>query len=236
MRKFILRWIVIAAAVLLILQYYGYIWHNEIFVPGNLVKGLDVSHHQGKIDWPELEDQEYHFVFIKATEGAALQDHYFQYNWRASKKAGFIRGAYHFYRANCSGAEQARNLINTVPRDPQGLPPVIDLEVDTRVNRAGLVKQLKIMVSRLERYYGRPPILYVNYANYNAFVKGDFSECDIWIADLYDYPKLDNQRKWTFWQYCNRGRVEGIPSYVDINVYNGDRTQLLNRYCPESET
>ncbi|MGE5404399.1 MAG: GH25 family lysozyme [Candidatus Saccharibacteria bacterium] len=216
------------------LQYYGYIWHNEIFVPGSFAKGLDVSHHQGKIDWSELEGRGYHFVFIKATEGAALQDHYFKYNWRASKKAGFIRGAYHFYRSDCSGAEQARNFMNTVPHDLQGLPPVIDLEVDTRLNRAALIKQIKVMVEQLAKHYERAPILYVNYANYNAFIKGDFNECDIWIADLYDYPKLE-QRNWSFWQYNNRGRVEGIPAYVDINVFNGDRTHLLNRYCPETD-
>lgn len=236
MWKFILRWAVIITAVLLILQYYGYIWHNEIFVPGSYVKGLDISHHQGKIDWADVEDQGYHFVFIKATEGAVFQDHFFKYNWRAAKKAGFIRGAYHFYRSNCTGAEQASHYINTVPHDPQGLPPVIDLEIDTRVNKARLVKQLKIMVDRLERHYGRNPILYVNYANYNAFIKNDFPECDIWIADLYEYPSLADQRRWTFWQYSNRGRVDGIPTYVDINVFNGDRTQLLNRYCPEAES
>lgn len=77
------------------------------------------------------------------------------------------------------------------------------------------------MANQLEQHYGKQPIFYVTYDTYNTYIKGDFRTYRIWIRDLFKPPSLD-ERSWFLWQYSNRGRVDGIPTYLDINAFNGD--------------
>lgn len=83
------------------------------------------------------------------------------------------------------------------------------------------------MIDLLTKKYNKTPILYVTYDTYNTFVKGYFDDCNIWIRDIIKPPKLEDERKWTFWQYSNRGRIKGIGTYVDINVFNGTEEDLI---------
>src|SRR5262245_20104351 len=92
------------------------------------VIGVDVSNHQGYIDWPTLARTDVAFAYIKATEGGDFRDRRFQANWEGAKRAGLPRGAYHFFTQCRSGADQARNFIAAVPREEGALPPVVDLE------------------------------------------------------------------------------------------------------------
>src|SRR5262245_21030770 len=96
------------------------LWYNVI--------GVDVSNHQGDINWPALARNHVAFAYIKATEGGDFRDKRFQLNWEGAKRAGLVRGAYHFFKQCRSGAEQAKNFIATVPREHGALPPVIDAE------------------------------------------------------------------------------------------------------------
>ena len=66
------------------------------------VHGIDVSHHNAKINWDKLKDSRTEevgidFVYIKATEGATHLDKEFQRNWKEARRIGMKRGAYHFY-------------------------------------------------------------------------------------------------------------------------------------------
>ena len=92
------------------------------------VIGVDVSNHQGDIDWSLLARTDIAFAYLKATEGGDFRDRRFQANWDGARKAGLPRGAYHFFTQCRSGADQARNFIGLVPREPGALPPVLDLE------------------------------------------------------------------------------------------------------------
>ncbi len=87
------------------------------------VRGIDVSHHQGTIDWKAVPREKCQFVYIKATEGGDFRDRNFVENWRGSADAGLRRGAYHFFSLKTPGARQAANFIETVPLDPEALPP-----------------------------------------------------------------------------------------------------------------
>lgn len=221
-RFFIVIGLIVILIILVFLEYKGIIWHNSLFTIPYEVKGIDVSHYQGDIDWKVLsEENEYQFVFIKATEGHDFIDEKFDYNWEESKKQGILTGAYHFFSMRSSGAEQADNFINTVPNEKDSLPPVIDLEIHLDHDQEVVRRELKAFANILEQYYEKKPILYVTYDTYNAYIKGDFEEYDIWIRDIVKHPTL-HDRDWLFWQYSNRGRIEGIDAYVDINVFNGE--------------
>src|SRR6516165_7639969 len=84
----------------------GWLWHDVI--------GVDVSGHQGDIDWLSLAAGGVAFAYIKATEGGDFRDKQFQKNWDGARTAGMLRGAYHFFTQCRSGADQATNFIRTV--------------------------------------------------------------------------------------------------------------------------
>ena len=92
------------------------------------VHGVDISRWQGDIDWIKLRSQGANFVYIKATDGGDHLDPMFRTNWQRAKAAGMKRGAYHFFYWCRTAGEQADWFIRNVPRDPDALPPVIDVE------------------------------------------------------------------------------------------------------------
>ena len=103
-------------------------------IPENyMIHGIDVSKYQQTISWDAVKEMKVKnialgFVFIKATEGIANTDPQFRRNWKKSKQAGMIRGAYHFFLATKDGKEQAQNFINAVDLEKGDLPPVVDVE------------------------------------------------------------------------------------------------------------
>ena len=101
-------------------------------VPGKQdypVRGVDLSYYQGNIDWDVLASQGVDFCFIKATEGVDHNDSQFAQNWQTAQAAKIYVGAYHFFRFEDTGKEQAENFIRTVPVTENTLPPVIDVEL-----------------------------------------------------------------------------------------------------------
>lgn len=111
------------------------------------VRGVDLSYYQGNIDWDVLASQDVDFCFIKATEGVDHNDSQFAQNWQTAQAAKIYVGAYHFFRFENTGKEQAENFIRTVPVTENTLPPVIDVELyeslggsmpDTRHRKAEL--------------------------------------------------------------------------------------------------
>ena len=212
--------------ILVFLDFNGFIWHNDLFVSQYNVKGLDVSNHQGTIDWKKVPHT-YKFIYIKATEGNDFTDDYFAQNWKEAKEQGFLVGAYHFFSVRSTGKQQAASFISIVPKDLNSLPPVVDIEIDLKRNPQQIRKELQDFCSILQEYYQKKPILYVTYETYNAYIDGYFNDYQIWIRDVLKFPSLKD-RQWLLWQYNNRGRIQGINSFVDINVLNGNLEDLIN--------
>ncbi|WP_021171119.1 Lysozyme M1 precursor [Sporomusa ovata DSM 2662] len=208
--------------ILVFLIYNGYIWPNSYFAYKYQVQGIDVSAYQGMINWETVaQNKRLHFVFIKASEGMDYQDSYFRKNWDESNNRGILRGAYHYFRTTSSGLAQARNFESIVPAEQGSLPPVVDVEED------GLKEEeLKTFLDELESHYKQKPIIYVVYPLYDKYIKNEFTDYPIWIRDVIKTPRLSDGREWSFWQYCNRGRIKGIDTFVDINIYAKDYEEL----------
>ncbi len=196
------------------------------------VKGFDVSHHQGEINWQKISPQQYQFVYLKATEGGDFQDRKFQDNWLKARARGLHVGAYHFYRLCRDGAVQADNFIATVPNKADALAPVIDLEYDNHCidtySKEQLLQHIQTMHDRLYQHYGKPPIFYVSRNFYNIVLMGHFAKTPIWLREYKVQPKLKDGRDWLFWQYTAQGKIEGINTTVDLNVYAGSERDWQN--------
>lgn len=152
------KWYILAVLILSLtfvaLDYFGFIWHNALFAAKYHIKGLDVSHHQGHIDWQKVgATKKYSFVFIKATEGHDFTDDDFVKNWQGAKANGLLVGAYHFFSTRSSGTEQAEFFIAAVPKEEGALPPVIDIEIDLKRDPTVIRAELTALSAKLESYY-----------------------------------------------------------------------------------
>ena len=204
------------------------------------VRGIDVSHHQGAINWERIKGEGIDFVYMKATEGSDHKDREFLDNWQAASRIGIIKGAYHFFTFCKSGGEQAANFISTVPVEPNALPPAIDFEFSgnckARPKKEALAKELTAFIRAIEKRYGQSPIFYVTYDSYEAYIKGAFPAYHVWIRDIYRKPHISDREYWAFWQYANRGRVKGMSGLVDLNVFNGSDEAFMAIIQKRSDT
>jgi hypothetical protein len=93
------------------------------------VIGIDVSHHQGEVNFLSAKEAGYTFVFLKATEGSTFVDPRFASNRERAAAAGMLVGAYHFFRPKSDATAQALHFVRTVGSlRNRELPPVIDIE------------------------------------------------------------------------------------------------------------
>lgn len=93
-----------------------------------LSRGIDVSHHQGSVDWSALKAAHgLSWGAAKASEGTTFFDSYFTANWSRMKDAGLVRMAYHYGRPAKSAVDQARLLVHLANPDP-GDVLCLDLE------------------------------------------------------------------------------------------------------------
>ncbi len=206
------------------------------------VPGIDVSYWDAGIDWPKVRATGQRFVFVKATEADSYADPTFDDNWRGAKTAGLLRGAYHFFRSNIDPKKQATKFIDYVKSmgDNGELPPVLDLETNDGQTKDKVIARAKIWLDLVEAAFNRKPIIYSG----QYFLQDYFIETGggppAWAKDyplwLAQYPNnyVDGSQpylprgwyKWTFWQYSEKGVVNGINAKVDLNLFNGTLEEL----------
>jgi lysozyme len=192
------------------------------------VSGVDVSHHQGEIDWAAVHAEGVVFAYVKATEGGDFVDPRFQVSWARARAAGLAVGAYHFFTFCRDGASQARNFLAAVPVAADALPPAVDLEFGGNCDRSPdwrrLSLELASFLALVRAAHGREPLLYMTHELYDAYRRnaGDpFRASPLWVRDVFRSPRWLAGRPWTMWQYASNGRVKGIRGPVDLNVFQG---------------
>lgn len=181
------------------------------------IRGIDVSAHNGEINFDKVKNAGYEFVLIKTTEGTDFKDAMFINNLRKAREAGLKVGAYHFFRFDTDGYLQALNLLHSIRNRKLDFPIVIDIE--RFGNPDGhqiliIISRLKAMLLCLEEE-GIDVMLYSNKDDYDKFLKGNFDEYPLWICTFTEpEPGLD----WAIWQYSHRGKIDGIKGNVDLNT------------------
>ena len=216
---------------------FGFRWralYGDVSYPeGYEIHGIDVSHHQGKINWQKLKDQgmidkfPVRFVMIKATEGASRIDPNFKENFFQARENGFTRGAYHFYSIYSSAEKQAEFFIKNVKLEKGDLPPVLDVEHKPK-NQTDeeFIVSIRKWLDIVENHYGVKPIIYTYYKFKTRYLNDSvFDDYPYWIAHYY-VDKVEYEGAWKFWQHTDAGRLPGIKGRVDFNIYNGSYYDL----------
>ena len=199
--------------------------------------GIDISHHQGTIDWKAVAADGIAFAFAKATDGIGSPDSQFQKNWAAMKAQGITRGAYHFFRPLRSPEAQAAEFLARFDHDFSAgdLAPMLDLEEandgsghdtwsdvppETRVPSA--LKWLETV----EQALGVAPIIYTRagwVADWLQNKPGGLAAYPLWIVHYKAAPpKMPvGWDQWSIWQYSEKGTVPGVNGSVDLDRFNG---------------
>jgi lysozyme len=191
------------------------------------VWGVDVSHHQGTIDWSAVAgDGRVRFAYVKATEGLTFVDPSFARNFAGARARGLRVGAYHYFSFCTPGVAQAEHFLSVVPADARDLPAALDVEWGGQCSvppaRDALLREIAAWSDVVERRLGKRPIVYVTGDGYRALLRGSGLPNILWIRDLTREPAPEAGEAWALWQFHARGRVEGVSGPVDLDAYRAD--------------
>lgn len=195
------------------------------------VKGIDVSIWQGDIDWARVRAAGIEFAYLKATEGGDHLDQNFRNHWQGAKRAGLLRGAYHFIYWCRPAHEQALWFMLHVPADPDALPPVLDLEWNAhsptcakRLPPKEAREMIDVLLAAMETHTGKKPIIYTDTVFHADVLEGRYKDYQFWLRSVAAPPKkIFRKRPWLLWQYTTTGRVPGIKGDVDLNAFYGSK-------------
>ena len=195
-----------------------------------MIRGIDVSSHQSRVDWARVKADGIGFVYIKATEGIGFVDPKFGAHWTGAQGVRLPRGAYHFARPDTGSGGTAASVkkdaqaeadafLGTATPKSGDLLPVLDLET------AGLSPSLMVQwaaawLDRVRAHTGVKAILYT-YPSFWSKLGNTrkFGSYPLWIASYgVASPQVPaGWSKYTIWQYTSSGSVPGIPGRVDMN-------------------
>ena len=205
----------------------------RVCASGATTFGIDVSYHNGTINWTSVRNAGARFAFIRVSDGNGFHDPKFQTYWPAAKAAGVIRGPYQFFRPNQDVAQQADFLISSIGGSytPGDLPPVIDVEADGGLSPSTVAARVRTWVDRVKAKLGIDPIVYTGKYFWRDEVGGptSFANNPLWIAAYTSLcPDLPSPwPRWTFWQNSDTGSIAGISGDVDLDKFNGSVADLI---------
>lgn len=194
--------------------------------------GIDVSSHQGEIDWNKVAASGIDFVIIRAcyrgySTGKLVEDSYFRKNIEGATKAGLKVGLYVFSQAvNVQEAvEEASLLVSYAKGYNVEMPLVIDVESKAGSGRQDriTVKMRTAVINAFEstvRGAGYQPMLYSNLAYLKSHIDTSKVTSPIWLARYTnDNTTVASFPGMKMWQFTSSGRVNGIKTNVDLNIW-----------------
>lgn len=206
-------------------------------------QGIDISHWQGTINWPQVRADGKVFAFIKASEGSTVKDKQFLTNVQNALAAGLLVGAYHFSRAASQAEVKAEvdhfiSVISPVILDMK-LPLVLDIETKEAGNQANIVKMVRAWVEYFKQRTGKYPMIYTFPNFIDTSLDASFGDIKLWYAYYNSDGNPINRggwKEWEFLQYSSAGKVNGISGNVDVNEYKGSEAELRAMYDPKVVT
>ena len=200
-------------------------------------QGVDVSSHQGSVNYSSVKSSGQDFVFVRSGIGNHTEDDTFIGNYDRAKSAGLLVGAYHVADADRTDGDAIREARWFVNRhggrggSDGELPSVLDLETNPNgMSPAELQAWVGNFLDELEERLGKRPIIYTYPAFWEGAMgnTGKFSGYPLWIAHYgVSSPRIPGGwNRHTFWQYTNDGSVPGVSGPVDRNRFNGTLAEL----------
>ena len=185
--------------------------------------GIDVSHHQGKINWKEVaKDKQIKFVYIKATQGTSVKDKNYEQNIKAARRQGLRCGSYHYLSCLTSIRSQFRNFQKTMRGHKQDLIPMIDVEREgvKRWSKKQVQDSVALFAKLIKKKYGKKPLIYSHVKFYNSHLSPRFNNYFLFISRYSSVrPSIKGIGRHNIWQFSDRGKIRGISGHVDLNRF-----------------
>lgn len=227
MKKFIIISIVsLLPFTYLLYKNYSFSKEHRIFgveIPeGFNSLGIDVSHHQGIINWELLshhfkETKVLNFVYLKATEGTDYIDREYANNRNSCVSLSLPHGAYHFFNPKKAPLPQADHFLNIYNPADTDLPPVLDVEIEGFSDK-DLIHKMKRWLTSIEEKTGKRPVIYTSYSFYVTKFKDEFKNYKFWVAAYSIKPDILNDSRIIHWQFTEKAKLPNHKSFVDLNV------------------
>ena len=209
---------------------FGYRGDYLTCLTGESLLGIDVSSHQGVIDWQQVQSAGVEFVFVRLgyrgyMNESLQEDIYARENLRSARAAGLQVGAYFFSQAITEeeAREEARFALEILDGFQLDLPLTYDWEYVSDTARTANVTKEQLMhfthtFCAMVEQAGYAPMVYFNKHLAQTHLElAELSDYPFWLAmytDQMTYPyRVD------FWQYSDSGRVPGIEANVDLNLW-----------------
>jgi lysozyme len=197
--------------------------------------GIDVSNHQGLIDWDLVPTAGVQFAFAKASEGDYFNDGWFSRNWSEMRRVGLNRGAYHFARPSSAGAETEASFFLASVNHAGGLEPgdMLVLDMEDEKYHGDAASWSIDFCEYLAGHTGFDPIIYTGpwYLDSRGMDDLELGQFPLWLAAYQQQMPVppDPWSAVSFWQYTSSGHIPGVRGDCDVNVFNGaaDRIPLL---------
>lgn len=199
------------------------------------LKGIDVSHHNGTVDWDKVKADEIDFAILRCGYGRKSVwqiDKQFERNYRECKRVGIPVGVYHYsYAKNADDARlEADFMLELISGKQFEYPVVFDIE-DPGQEAYSRDVLTEITIAFCEKIEAAGYYISI-YSNADWFTnKLDLEKLktyDKWLAHWTKSPKWDNSFG-GLWQYTDSGRVDGIKTKVDMNISYRDYPSIIKR-------
>lgn len=185
-------------------------------------KGIDVSIHQGKIDWKKVKAAGIDFAIIRAGYGREIsqKDKRFEENYAGAKAAGIKVGAYWYSYADTvsRGEQEAKTFLEAIKGKKFDLPVFFDQEYEKNILALSDAERTNIVLAFTKAVQGAGYEcgLYTSRSYFSDnLIPSRLSHLKIWMAEY--GSKLKYGGKVWAWQYTSKGKVNGISGYVDMN-------------------
>jgi len=191
-----------------------------------VIKGIDVSNHQDRVDWSRVRAEGISFALVKASEGQTFADFKYAAHVAGARAVGIKTGAYHFARPDTDSADPAADAraeadwFLSLARPRSGdLLPALDLETPG-LPAEQMVVWTRAWLDRVRRAIGARPLLYTYPAFWAQLGQTTaFRNYPLWIANYgVSEPQLPaGWKSYAIWQYSASATVDGIPGRTDVN-------------------
>jgi GH25 family lysozyme M1 (1,4-beta-N-acetylmuramidase) len=189
-----------------------------------MIYGIDVSHHNGDVDWSAVASSNIKFSFLKSSEGINYIDPSFQKNLSGALGQGLVTGAYHFFHPNIDPARQASHFLSTFDNKLEILT-ALDLEWTGTPNEwdgiinEDICERVRDFLNYVKTYTGRFPIIYFSPSFFSQYLSSLYTgDLKTWVAKYGDTPPSN----YDIWQYSEKGVIIGIDGNgVDLDRFEG---------------
>lgn len=185
------------------------------------MKGIDVSSHNGDINWSAVKNDGVEVAIIKATEGVDFVDSMVNQHYIGAKNVGLNIGFYHFMSEKTDPYRQAEDFYNCIKDKSYNVMPCLDIEVNNYGRSAAeITDRCLTFLNRFKELSGQDCMIYTGGYFGRDNLDSRIKNYPGWIAHYGVNSPMKTGFPLVGHQYSETGRVNGVNGNVDVNNFN----------------